>query len=495
MIARSRGRRPGARCRRSAASAPALFALLLPPPAGAQDLRTDTTPAYSTFGTTTEITDNRALMENGFRIGRIYRFGGRVHWSLRPELALGLVNTFEGYRGYGALALWAGRSWEQSLIRVSERYRTGPSVLLGAGVYRFDGGHAIPGRPWVPMLGVGLGVDVHGPPAPGRLHGTVTTAHIVREERLADGLDSPRWLLRVGFGVGTSRGRLLPAGPPEEEGERAWWLQSAPEIPAGPDRAGTLPRADLPHHVYGYGAEERLPAHPERPTGREPELGVPDSVALDPGHRGPLIGTGNLSSPLERARRRLEIDPTDVYAMHELGAAFGARGRHAEALRALSHALASTESSALRAVILTDIGTAWAELGWADSALVVWTAAAAESRHTPAAAVNAGVLLEELGRGEPALDWYRRAADRAPDVPVAWENLAYALVRLGREGEAVEPLTRALALRQGARGMALLRWSCHDRALYRELTGEDWRGEAGCARVGVVPTPGLLPRH
>lgn len=463
-------------------SRPALGALALlaalPIAAPAQDV--DSTRAFTTVSLSTELTDATAFRETGFLLGRLHRLGEDGRWSVRGELGLGLVDALDGYSGYAGVMASAGRSWEQRLFHLSERVEVRPALSVGGGLYRFGYAGDLAGlASWTPLALVGVGVHGVAAPRAGASHGRMVLFEVVREERLGEGWGG-RWFVRAGMALGTPAGAFIPERRPS-----AWWDRDAPEIPRGPATGMALPRADLPHHVYGYRAEERRPGRLQDPAAGAPVL--PGSV---------WEGThteAEAPSRLGATEEALERHPDDAFAMHEHGVALAVRGRMAGALRAFVHALAATSSAPQRAIILTDIGTAWAALGWPDSAVVAWEAATAEQPRLLAPRLNTGVLFEELGHGEAALLHYRRAAAAIPEVAGAWENLAYALVRVGRAGEAVEPLRRALLLRADARGEAAIRWRCADLELYADITAEAWLEGERCTGRGAVPSPRLLP--
>ena len=464
-------------CSRPALGALALLAAL---PLAAPAQGVDSTRAFTTLSLSMELTDATAFTENGFLLGRLYRLGGDRSWSVRGELGAGVVDVLDGYSGYAGVVASAGRSWEQRLFQLSERVAVRPALSVGGGLYRFGYAGDVAGlASWTPLAVVGVGVHGVAPPLAGTSHGRMLVFEVLREERLGEGWGG-RWFVRAGIALGTPPGTFIPERRPA-----AWWDRDAPEIPLGPGSGVALPRADLPHHVYGYRAEERRPGRPRDPGTAAPVL--PGSVWEGTGREA------DAPTRLGATEETLARHPDDAFAMHEHGVALAVRGRLAGALRAFAHALAATRSGPQRAVILTDIGTAWAALGWPDSAVIAWEAATAEQPHLLAPRLNTGVLFEELGHAEAALLHYREAVAAIPEAAGAWENLAYALVRAGRGDEAVEPLRRALLLRADARGEAAIRWRCADLELYAGITAEAWAEGERCIGRGAVPSPRLLP--
>ncbi|HUH13225.1 MAG TPA: hypothetical protein VMK65_08950 [Longimicrobiales bacterium] len=443
----------------------------------------DSTRAYATLSVSTELTDATVFTESGILFGRLHRLGGDGAWSLRGELAAGIVRLLDGRSAYGGLSAAASRAWKQDLFHFSDHFSVRPALTVGAGLYRFGYADDIAGlAPWVPVGTVGAGLHGVAPAERGALFGRIFVVDLVREHRFGDGWE-PRWFMRLGVGLGTAPRDLIPPRRPPD-----WWDTPAPEIAAGPARGRALRRPELPHHVFGYRAREWVPG----------VLQDPEQAVLDPSDRArapiaPPQSELGTRSRVNVTKGALERHPEDAFAMHEHGVALAARGRLAAGLRAFRHALAGAGAARQRAIILTDIGTAWAALGWADSAAAVWRAAHAEDPELLAPLLNLGVLLEELGQAEAALTHYREAAAAEEGQAAPWENLAYALVRLGRGDEALAPLRRALLLREGARGVAALRWRCHDLALHRELTGEESVEGGRCARTSALPSPRLLP--
>jgi Flp pilus assembly protein TadD/mono/diheme cytochrome c family protein len=140
-------------------------------------------------------------------------------------------------------------------------------------------------------------------------------------------------------------------------------------------------------------------------------------------------------------RRRLEKYPGDFVAHANLGSAFEAAGRPAEAIAHYREALRARPDSA---AVLNNLGAALQSKGDLDGAVRAYTQAVRAQPDYAHARHNLGGALIVKGAFAQALPHLREAVRLSPSDVTARNNLGGALLQTGRVADAVAELARAV---------------------------------------------------
>jgi tetratricopeptide (TPR) repeat protein len=140
-------------------------------------------------------------------------------------------------------------------------------------------------------------------------------------------------------------------------------------------------------------------------------------------------------------RSRADRTPEDLFFE---GVALGKQGKLAEAVAAYRRAL-DLRPTFVEA--LHNLGEALGRLGQAEAAVTCFRRALEVQPNFPEAANNLGVVLMQLRRSEEAVATYHRALELRPDYSDALNNLGVALAEQRRLDEAVHCYQRAIAQR------------------------------------------------
>ncbi|MEX1254703.1 MAG: tetratricopeptide repeat protein [Dehalococcoidia bacterium] len=141
-----------------------------------------------------------------------------------------------------------------------------------------------------------------------------------------------------------------------------------------------------------------------------------------------LFAAGKYEEAAELYSRASQVDPGNVDALPNLGAALFRMARYQEALDVISRALEQRPDDPAS---LTNLGTILVALGRPDEALDALTRAVAIEPDSPAALNGRGAALLELGRFEEATRDLSRSLSLSPGDALALNNLGACLDRLG----------------------------------------------------------------
>jgi Flp pilus assembly protein TadD len=211
---------------------------------------------------------------------------------------------------------------------------------------------------------------------------------------------------------------------------------------------------------------------------------------------GQTLRAAGQAADAERClQRALELAPSHLPALEELGALLVEQGRPAEACTHLDAALRldprraaawNHKAMALRALdrveealacgerarelapdsfeILANLAGLYDGAGKLSEAIGCYEQALGRRPRAPEVLANLGFALARMGEYSRALDCYEQALAIWPDYPLAHANRALALLQLGRYGEGWEEYE--------------WRWKCDHSALPRaRLTAPPWQGE------------------
>jgi len=159
---------------------------------------------------------------------------------------------------------------------------------------------------------------------------------------------------------------------------------------------------------------------------------------------------------LDEAQRAVDANPRDAAGWHRLGLALQKRGRHGDAVQALTKAT-SLERSTAR--YHHDLGNALADDGKPDQAISAYRRALRIDDTLAEAHNDLGTAYYEKGWYAEAETCFRKAIALKADHGVAYANLGAALRVQGRLQEGRRAFQRALLLKIRALLPAFLRWS------------------------------------
>lgn len=179
-----------------------------------------------------------------------------------------------------------------------------------------------------------------------------------------------------------------------------------------------------------------------------------------------LLAQGRLAEAAQRARRAVELDPSDADAWTVLGLAVETADPDA-ALVAWQKALAVVPQHAEAHFRIGDFRRRRGEFG---AAIAAYEAALAAGSTHPVLRNNLGLALQQSGHLEQAERHYRRALEAQPDRVEAAANLADLLRIQHRYGEAARLYQRAAALNPDVAALWLNLGACQHRT--GDLPGE-----------------------
>lgn len=158
---------------------------------------------------------------------------------------------------------------------------------------------------------------------------------------------------------------------------------------------------------------------------------------------------GDFGAAEEGARKLLGLDPTSIPGLRALSAALVGRRDYRGVVELLTPFSKNVGTRAKgrdseAALLLAQLGQAYAELGQRDQAIASLTAAIASDPLSAPALNSLGYTLAERGERLPeAIGFIERALKVEPDNPSYLDSLGWALYKQGRADEAEAHLRRA----------------------------------------------------
>jgi tetratricopeptide (TPR) repeat protein len=171
---------------------------------------------------------------------------------------------------------------------------------------------------------------------------------------------------------------------------------------------------------------------------------------------------------LDLGRRIQRAYPADLWANHDLATELVERGRHGEAIRYFTAALALRPESP---AMYLNRGRCLDEMKETESAIADYERCLALAPHYFMASANLSIALQAQGRLQDALAVCDRAVRANPDRAGAWSNRANVLNKLGQYEKAIADCNRAierdarLAVAWANRGTAYRALGRYDKAI------------------------------
>lgn len=163
--------------------------------------------------------------------------------------------------------------------------------------------------------------------------------------------------------------------------------------------------------------------------------------------------------------------PRSARAHMELGSAYGAAGRGADAEAALERAMEILPEYGAAAY---NLGNLYARTGRYDDAVGVYEAALEHSPNLVQAWYNLGLVFGLLNQPQYAVRALGRAAEIAPNDPLSQQAFGDALMRVGRNEDAVSAYDRALEAGASPAIAGLNRGVARERAFGCDAALEDY---------------------
>jgi protein O-GlcNAc transferase len=156
-----------------------------------------------------------------------------------------------------------------------------------------------------------------------------------------------------------------------------------------------------------------------------------------------LHNAGQLIEAERLYRRVLEIESTQVDALHRLGFLLHQLGKSDEGLVLIRRSL---ERAPNHAPFFNNYGEALRAVGKLDEAIAAYQKSLALSENNPFAHNNLGAALAGKGQYAAALPHLKRALQLRPNYPNALMNLGSCLQQLGQANEALTAMRKAIEL-------------------------------------------------